>query len=162
MSEMNGHSQNGHSQNGHADSGGRGEGPHLSPVQSNKIVAMMLNPNRRWKISKAAKREALATTINNMGDEDGRVRNAAVANLIRMEAQNLQDQHKLLDKLAPDKHEHNHKSEEIKQLLDELRADDQFVAQQYSGAIPTNGHAGPHGYFGQPGQVDDGGTPPTD
>lgn len=81
--------------------GGRGESTHLSPIQENKIVAMMLNPRRRWKITKAAKNEALETTLKNMGDEDGRVRNAAVANLVRMEGQNLQDAHKLLDKQTP-------------------------------------------------------------
>jgi hypothetical protein len=81
--------------------GGRGEGPFLTPVQQNKIVGMMTAKHRRWKLTKAAKMEAIATTLNNMADEDGRVRNAAVANLVRMEAQNMADQHKLIEKQSP-------------------------------------------------------------
>jgi hypothetical protein len=83
---------------------GVGEGPYLSPVQQNKIVAMMLNPRRRWKLTRSAKNEAVAVTLNNMSDDDGRVRNAAVANMIRMEAQNMADQHKTVDKRLPDLH----------------------------------------------------------
>lgn len=82
--------------------GGRGEGTHLSPVQENKIVGMMLNPRRRWKLGKEAKRAAVAATLDNLADKDGRVRNAAVANLIRMEGQNQSDQHKSVDKHLPD------------------------------------------------------------
>lgn len=85
--------------------GGRGEGTPLSPVQENKIVRMMLNPRRRWRITKEAKQAAMMATLNNLDDEDGRVRNAAVANLIRMEAQNQNDQHKAIDKRVPDLHE---------------------------------------------------------
>lgn len=87
------------------DPGGRGDAAPVSPVQHNKIVSMMLNPRRRWKLSKEAKQAAMAATLDNLADEDGRVRNAAVANLIRMEGQNQGDQHKMLDKLAPNSSE---------------------------------------------------------
>jgi hypothetical protein len=83
---------------------GAGAGPHLTPVQQNKIVGMMLNKRRRWKLTKAAKNEAIAVTLNNMSDEDGRVRNAAVANMVRMEAQNQADHFKAVDKRVPDLH----------------------------------------------------------
>ncbi len=71
--------------------GGKGDGSYISPVQANKLVGMMLNPRRRWKITKEAKQHAMSATIRNLDDEDGRVVNGAVANLIRMEGQNQTD-----------------------------------------------------------------------
>jgi hypothetical protein len=140
------------------ESSGAGEGPHLTPTQQNKIVGMMLNPKRRWKLTKAAKSEAIATTLNNMGDDDGRVRNAAVANLVRMEAQNMADQHKAIDKRIPDLHEHGGVIEHrltTQELLDQadyvewLRKREQDSDPRL---IRSNGHKG----NGKP--VDDGPT----
>jgi hypothetical protein len=82
--------------------GGRGDGPYLWPAEHNRIIRMMLNPRRRWKLTKAAKADAMATTMNNLADDDGRVRNSAVANLLKMERQNQADDHKLIDKIQPD------------------------------------------------------------
>lgn len=72
------------------------------------------------------------------------------------------ERHKIIDKELPDQHHMSHTVSEVKVLLDELRADDGFLERQYGGAIPTNGHAGPHGYHGKPGQVGDGSAPPED
>lgn len=84
--------------------GGKGDFAHLNPTQQNKLIAMMLNPRRRWKLTKAAKNEAIAVTLRNLDNPDARVRNQAVANMLRMEAQNQTDQHKAVDKHLPDLH----------------------------------------------------------
>lgn len=86
---------------------GKGGDSYLKPAQQNILVGMMFNPRRRWRLNKAAKRQAIAITLANLDDEDGRVRNSAVANLLKMEAQNQGDQHKSMDKNMPDKHEHS-------------------------------------------------------
>lgn len=86
--------------------GGRGEEPYLWPAEQNKLVRMMLNPRRRWKLTKQAKEAAMMAMLNNLSDDDARVRNGAVANLIRMEGQNQKDHHKAIDKKLPDLHEH--------------------------------------------------------
>lgn len=136
--------------------GGRGEGPYLTPVQQNKIVGMMVAKHRRWKLTKAAKNEAIATTLNNMGDEDGRVRNAAVANLVRMEAQNMADQHKAIDKRVPDLHEHGGVIEHRLTAQELLNQADyvEWLRKREQDSDPrlicTNGHKG----NGEP--VDDG------
>ncbi len=73
--------------------GGRGEGPYLSPVQENKILALALNPRNRFKLEEKHKAEAIEVTSRNMQNEDGRISNAAVANLIKMESLNQKDEH---------------------------------------------------------------------
>lgn len=94
---------NGNGSNG-GEPGGKGHTGQLghTKTQDNKLVAMMLNPRRRWKLSKEAKAAAISATLDNLADEDARVRNGAVANLLRMEAQNQSDQHKAIDKKVPD------------------------------------------------------------
>lgn len=98
---------------------GEGGGPYLTKTQENNIIKSMLSPRRRWKLTKAAKQEAIAVTIANMGDDDGRVRNTAVANLIKMELQNQTDELKAIDKKLPDMHniggavEHRHTATEL-------------------------------------------------
>jgi hypothetical protein len=79
--------------NGDESPGGRGEGVYLTPVQENKIVRMVLNRKRRFKVTPAIKREMLETSRRNMQDEDGRVSNSAVSNLIKMESLNQADEH---------------------------------------------------------------------
>ena len=139
-----------------SDAPGAGEGPHLTPVQKNKLVAMMLNPRRRWRLSKAAKHEAIAVTLNNFSDEDARVRNQAVANLLKMEAQNQIDQHKAIDKRMPDLHKVGGVVEHrltVQELLEQPDYVEWLRARETdSDARPVcaNGHAG----NGQP--VDDG------
>lgn len=82
-----------------------GKGPsYLSPTQENKIAATLLNPRRRWKITKSAKQAVMQAMLDNLTDDDPRVVNGAAANLIRMEAQNQADQHKMVDKKLPDLH----------------------------------------------------------
>lgn len=76
----------------------------LTPREENRLVAMMLNPRRRWKVTKSAKTLAMDTIIKNLQSDDGRVSNGAVLNLLRMERQNQQDEHKLIDKAIPDMH----------------------------------------------------------
>lgn len=87
--------------------GGKGSS-YLSPTQENKLLAKVLNPRnhprRRFKLDKEAKQIAIDATIRNMQSENGRVSNGAVANLIKMEAQNQADQHKAVDKKLPDLH----------------------------------------------------------
>lgn len=130
---------------------GRGQVAPLSSVQENKIVAMMLNPRRRWRLSKAAKSEAVAVTLNNMADEDGRVRNQAVANLIRMEAQNLADQHKFIDKHTPDLHqtigsiEHRITVAELLESPDYVEWCRERERDSQPGSICPNGHQGDGG-----------------
>jgi hypothetical protein len=65
---------------------------------------MLLNPRRRWKVTDAVKKQALEITAGNLNDQDGRVQNGAVANLLRMEAQNQADQLAVL----PHLHVHGH------------------------------------------------------
>jgi hypothetical protein len=135
---------------------GVGDGPYLRPTQHNKIVGMMLNPRRRWRLSKEAKQAAMMATLTNLDDEDGRVRNAAVANLIRMEGQNQADQHKAIDKRTPDLHavagtiDHRITAQELlthPNYVEWLRSSE---VDCESRAICANGHAG----NGKP--VDDG------
>jgi hypothetical protein len=84
---------------------GEGDSTHLTPTQENHIVAGMLGKHRRrWKLTPKVKAFAIRATLTNLEDEDPRVRNGAVANLIRMEGQNIIDEHKSLDKRVPDLH----------------------------------------------------------
>jgi hypothetical protein len=138
---------------------GEGDGPYLTPVQQNKIVSMMLNPRRRWRVSKAAKAEALDATISNMGDEDGRVRNAAVANLIRMEAQNLQDQHKMLDKLTPETGDLNQVAKELNNALTAAREDVEYARLRRAAAVRHSGKSGANGTNGKSGPLANGSSP---
>lgn len=74
--------------------GGRGDDAdddYLTPVQANKIVASFLNPKRRFPFDSKVARFAIRKTIKNMQSGDGRISNAAVANLIRMEKLNQND-----------------------------------------------------------------------
>lgn len=76
-----------------AENGGRGEEPYLTPVQANKIASLMIHRHRRakgWKHTKANMQFALEVTEQNMANDDGRISNGAVRNLLAMNAQNLQ------------------------------------------------------------------------
>lgn len=141
------------------DTSGVGDGPHLSPVQHNKIVAMMLNPRRRWKLTKTAKSEAIAVTLNNMSDADGRVRNAAVANMIRMEGQNLNDQHKMLDKLVPDQGDIADAAKELTAALQAAREDEAYARLRRAAALRHSGESGVNGSNGKSGPLANGSSP---
>ncbi len=82
--------------------GGRGEDSHLSPVQENKIVAMMLNKRNKFPVKSKHKRYAVETTERNMKDENGRVSNGAVANLIRMVKINQDEDKRLMPQTTGD------------------------------------------------------------
>jgi hypothetical protein len=77
----------------------RGQGG-LTPSEENRLVRMMMNPRRRWKVTAKAKEKALKITEANLSSQDERVSNGAVANLLKMEAQNQSDQHIVLPKLS--------------------------------------------------------------
>ena len=91
-----------HNPSAKPDVSGEGGDAHLTPSQHNKLVGTMLNPQKRWRLNAKAKRAAIIATLTNLSDEDPRVVNGAVANLIKMEAQNQSDQHKVTDKSVPD------------------------------------------------------------
>lgn len=76
--------------------GGRGDGPYLTPVQQNHIFRMVLSKRRRFKITKAIREEMIEASRKNMKNQNGRVSNGAVANLIKMEAMNQRDEHVML------------------------------------------------------------------
>lgn len=91
------------SRNGSEPAGGKG-GPSprdesgLRPAEQNKLIRMALNDkpktvSRRFELTEFSKRLAIETTERNMLDEDGRVSNGAVANLIKMEALNQKESH---------------------------------------------------------------------
>lgn len=87
---------------------GEGDGTHLTPSQENRMIAGILGKHRRrWKLTPKVKAFAIGATVANLHDDDARVRNHAVANLIRMEGQNQADEHKAVDKRHPDLHEVN-------------------------------------------------------
>lgn len=69
--------------------GGRGdEAPALTPVAENKIASLMLHANREvWPITEKHEQLAVGVTARNMGNQDGRVSNGAVRNLIAMKGQ---------------------------------------------------------------------------
>jgi hypothetical protein len=63
----------------------------MTPVQANKIVASLLNPKRRFPFDTKVVKFAIKQTIRNMQNPDGRISNAAVANLVKMEKLNQND-----------------------------------------------------------------------
>lgn len=69
------------------DDGGRGESTYLTPVQENKLISMAIH--REWDIEARDKRWALRTTRRNMKQENGRISNQAVRNLLAMNKQNM-------------------------------------------------------------------------
>lgn len=73
------------------DAPGEGDEPYLTPVQANKIVSSLLNPRRRFPFDVKVAQFAIRQTIRNMKHSDARVRNVAVANLIKMEKINQND-----------------------------------------------------------------------
>lgn len=83
---------------------GRGKSDYyLTPVEENNIVATLL-ASKRWKATDDHKAIALGVTTKNMGNEDPKVSNVAVGNLIKMEKQNQADEHKA----TPQLHDHRH------------------------------------------------------
>lgn len=135
--------------------GGRGdaprEEPYLSPVQENKIVASMLNKSpkkgRRWSLEERHKATAIRVTMANMLDEDGRVSNAAVANMIRMESQNQADEHHAEGETVT----HNHTGTiELSAVRQEMLKDANYIdycrthqINGDSGTVRSNGESGP-------------------
>lgn len=75
------------------NTGGEGGDTYLTPTQENKILATALNPRNRFRLKRRQIQEAIDATVRNMKDEDGRVSNGAVANLIKMVAINQKDEH---------------------------------------------------------------------
>ena len=135
---------------------GEGGGPYLTKTQQNNIVKSILSRRRRWKLTPEAKRHAIAVTMANLEDEDGRVRNTAVANLLKMEGQNQLDQHKAVDKRLPDllavggTVEHRLTAQELLTQPDYVEWLRERERDSDPRLISTNGHAG----NGKP--VDDG------
>jgi hypothetical protein len=143
MSETNG--KNGYHQNGSPrDSpGGQGEVSGLTPSEENVMVRMMFNPKRRWNVTRQAKRAAMAAMLANLGSPDPRVVNGAVANILKMEAQNQGDQFKAIDKMLPDKNELKVTQTDARQGV---LSDPDYLAyreKQRLGVVlnGTNGHA---------------------
>lgn len=82
----------------------RGEGDYyLTPGEENRIIAKLL-ACKRWKATDQHKEAALGVTVRNMANDDGRVSNAAVSNLIKMESQNQADDHRA----TPQIHDHRY------------------------------------------------------
>lgn len=139
---------NSNGDNGKPESTGEGGESYLTKTQQNNIVKSMLSPRRRWKLTKQAKQEAISVTLSNLHDDDGRVRNTAVANLLKMEGQNQADEHKVIDKKLPDQHtiggpiEHRHTANELLQQPDYVEWLRQRERDSDPRLICTNGHAG--------------------
>lgn len=129
------------------ESTGEGGGTYLTKSQENNIVKSMLSPRRRWKLTPKAKREAIAVTMANMQDHDGRVRNTAVANLLKMEGQNQADELKAIDKNVPDLHaiggavEHRHTAAELLSQSEYVEWLRQRERDSDARIVCTNGHA---------------------
>lgn len=79
------------------DISGAGDEPYLTPVQGNKMVATILNQQKRFPYGTDVAKFAIRTTIRNMKDDDARVRNGAVRNLMAMARINQIDEHKMLE-----------------------------------------------------------------
>ncbi len=154
FNNKNGNGSNSGAPGGKGDSAGG-----LNPTQHNKIVATMLNPRRRWRLTRAAKQAAMAATLGNLEDEDGRVVNGAVANLLRMESQNQSDQHKLIDKLVADKHEVRVREERLEAALAEVRSDETYGELQRQRLLGNSDKSGAHGGNGHAGQMGNGSAP---
>lgn len=139
---------NSNGDSGKPESKGEGGEPYLTKTQQNNIVKSMLSPRRRWKLTKEAKQEAIAVTIANMSDEDGRVRNTAVSNLIKMESQNQTDELKAIDKKLPDLHsiggavEHRHTATELLTEPDYVEWLRERERHSDPRIVCTNGHKG--------------------
>ena len=153
----------------HEPCGGRGEDTNadeypIAAAAYNKLVGSMLNPRSRWKISDPNKEFAVGVTVRNMGNEDGRVSNGAVANLIKMEAQNQAEDLKSV----PDLHLHAYadveeQRTEARSIVAASRARRLSASQSSDRAADAGGgHAGGLGGNGQPGDVAPSPPPGTD
>lgn len=67
----------------------------LRQAELNKMIRKLLH-DKRWQVSDEVKRKAIAVTERNIDSEDERVSNGAVQNLLKMEAQNQADVHKII------------------------------------------------------------------
>lgn len=72
----------------------------LTTMQEQRLIGRMIR-HRRWKVTKAAKELAMTATLCGMDDDSPSVRNVAVGNLIRMEAQNQDDEHAVFAAAKP-------------------------------------------------------------
>lgn len=66
-----------------------GEGG-LSTVADQRLLGRAIR--RRWGLGPAEKRKAIKATISNLANDDGRVINGAVRNLLLMESQNMEQE----------------------------------------------------------------------
>ena len=129
MSESNGH-----------DAGGLGENLYDGRKQGTRDTRLIMRAlKNRWPITDKMKGpviEKLVGIISNAGTAPREAISAAKA-LIAAEAQNQSDEHKLLDKTAPDQHEHTHV-----QLTDAQRAAriEAIRAKMIEGQPGQNGH----------------------
>ena len=151
------------------DSGGRGDIPPedeypIAGAAYNKLVGSMLNPQSRWHITPRHKEVAIGITVRNMANENGRVSNGAVSNLIKMEAQNQAEDLKSV----PDLHLHAYADVEeqraaARSIVAASRARRLSASQSCDRTSDGgNGHAGGLGSNGQPGDVASGTTPRAD
>ena len=115
MSESNGH-----------DAGGLGENLYGGRKQGTRDTRLIMRAlKNRWPITDKMKGpviEKLVGIISNEGTAPREAISAAI-NAFAAEAQNQSDEHKLLDKTAPDQHEHTHVAQtEAQRLAKETRA----------------------------------------
>lgn len=131
------------------DAVGSGGLVHLSPTQDNIVIRMALNPRNRWELSEDDRKAAIRTTRRNMKNKDGRVRNQAVANMIRMEGQNQSDEHHAAGDTIH--HEHTLSIEQKLARLAEL--DEQFgTGNLLLAEVPggSDGHPAANGHAQEP------------
>lgn len=134
---------------------------YLTPVQENKLVASMTNPRNRWEITERHKQAAIGVTVKNMSHNDGRISNAAVSNMLRMEAQNQADELAANGPHGPTElHLHSHQHVEARETVSTvLENDHDYIDYLRQRALEADSVAGPVRAVGEPGPVEDGQAP---
>lgn len=76
--------------------------------------------------------------------------------LVSMEQQNADIALKMLDKLVPDQHEHQHHAAELQDALAKAREDEQYVSMERRRALTNGSQPGTNGHNGHGGPLDHG------
>jgi hypothetical protein len=136
--------------------GGRGEEPYLTPVQQNKIYGMMIR--QQWPITQTDKIQAVEVTVKNMDDENKRVVNQAVRNLVAMNAQNMEQEQR--DNPQAHRVLHHHSGTVgITAVRQELLNDPAYLEFQRQRAVAEDANAGAVCPPRQQGAVEDAAPP---
>ncbi len=136
-----------------------GLGGSVRGIRDTRLIERALR--ERWAIPDELRGAIVARQVEIATDPGASPREATSAArcLVSMEAQNQADQHKVIDKIAPDQHAVHHTHEEIQAALSEARLDAAYVELERKRAIEAGVNAGLNGSNGKPRQVDSGAAP---